>query len=111
MKINFICYALLSVDHCDDSKYGDPDSPELLGLYQTYEAATQAAEAIEADRVRKYNEWRDTHPMNIGQTWDLKAPITKYAVVELDNTEVEYLDDLGAMLKESAQLQLFGISI
>lgn len=106
---NFSCYAVLSVDHCDDPDgYGDPDSPELRGFWPDEETARRAAASMEEERIAEYRAWWEKSRLNIFRRPAEAIPITRYAVIPLSRIEADDLSDVEANLKTAARLQLQG---
>lgn len=100
---NFSCYAVLSIDYCDDPET-EPFSPELRGFWPDEASAQLAVGALEAERLAAHEQsWK-------GWGWPHPAlPVTRYAVVSLVNVEAAHLDDLENKLQTAAKLHIAGI--
>lgn len=100
---NFSCFAVLSIDNCDDPE-SDPDSPALRGLWSNEASARLAVGKMEAERLAAHEQswkgWGYPHP---------DPSITRYAIVSLTDVEASDLSDLETKLETAARLNVAGI--
>jgi hypothetical protein len=105
---NFYCYALLSVDHCDEPD-NEPDSPNLLGFWPDAASANATAKEMEERRVAGHIEWWKKHPMNLYHSEATQISVTRYAVIPLSQVEADDLSDLETKLEQAARLHIAGV--